>query len=468
MENIQQQVRQLFQEGAALLQAGNPAGALGRFRVALEMDDSSGVLNLYAGAALHELGRFEEAATAYRTALKIVPNLGEAHNNLGNSLMALGHFAAAVTSFSRASELMPTSAVPLTARATALQALGMVVEAEADCRRALAIDPTFAEAHWNLSLNLLLKGDYLAGWQEYEWRWLRPTFTSPRRHDDLPLWDGLPLDNRIILLHAEQGFGDAIQFARYIPQVAAHGGTVVVECHPQLVTLLRTVVGVAAVVPFGEPPSADCHAPLLSLPRIFQTTLENIPGQLPYLSSPPGYGEKWAPLLPRGDEMFRVGLVWGGKSYPDPLRSACLTDFVPLAHIPGVQLYSLQVGDAALQVASPPVGMSLIDVTGQIVDFADTAAVIEQLDLVISIDTAVAHLAGAMGKPVFVLLPLAADWRWLRGRSDSPWYPAMELFRQRRSGEWGEVVNRVSGAVTRWCAGQKKSFGVFPKDSHWP
>ncbi len=465
MEDNQQVVQQLFQEGAELLQQGDAAAALKRFQEALARNAAVALLHLYAGTALHELGRYEEAIAAYRSALEIAPQAGEVHNNRGNSLMALGRFTEAVASFSRAAELLPASPVPLTARATALQALGMVREAETDCRRALTIDPAFAEAHWNLSLALLLTGKYHAGWQEYEWRWQRPTFTSPRRHDDIPLWDGTPLDGRTILLHAEQGFGDALQFARYIPLVASRGGRVVVECHPPLATLLESVAGVTAVLPFGVPvPPAHCQAPLLSLPRIFDTTLESIPQQLPYLCAPAGYGEKWAVLLPRRDDTLRIGLVWGGKSYPDPLRSARLADFAPLADMTGVRFYSLQIGEAALQATSPPEGMQLIDVTGQIGDFADTAALIDELDLVISIDTAVAHLAAAVGKPVFLLLPLAADWRWLRERSDSPWYPGMELFRQRRSGEWGEVVQRVRSAVIRWSGGQKKSFRNVPKD----
>ena len=435
------QLQQLFREGSELLQAGNAAEALLRFQAAQNIDPSNATLHLYVGVALHDLGRYEEAVDRYGHALDRAPEWGEIHNNLGNSLMMIGRFAQAADSFSKATELLPASPVPLTARATALQALGKVSEAESDCRKASALDPAFAAAHWNLALNLLLQGRYNEGWREYEWRWQKPDFTSPRRHTDIPLWDGSPLDGRTILLHAEQGFGDAIQFVRYAPLVVQRGGTVVIECHPQLVQLFQSVEGVHAVIPFGGVlPPFSCQSPLLSLPRIFGTTLQSVPSKCPYLSSPLQYRQKWSALISSNSAAMRVGLVWAGKSYPDPLRSCRFEEFAVLATADNIEFYSLQLGTGLEQAGS---GISLIDLTARIDDFADTAALIAQLDLVISIDTAVAHLAGALDKPVWLLLPFAPDWRWLLERNDSLWYPTMHIFRQKEPGDWGEVIKQI-------------------------
>ena len=314
-------------------------------------------------------------------------------------------------------------------------------------------------------MNLLLQGRYAEGWQEYEWRWRKSDFTSPCRHTDIPLWDGSPLLGRTILLHAEQGFGDAIQFARYAPLVAQRGGTVVVECHPQLVQLIQTIDGIQTVVPFGAPlPPFNCQAPLLSLPRIFETTLQSIPSRCPYMAVRDEYLKKWAALISTHSASLRVGLVWAGKSYPDPLRSCRLAELAPLALLHNVTFYSLQLGAGSEQAASPPSGMTLIDLTDQIHDFANTAALIDQLDLVIGIDTAVAHLAGALGKPVLLLLPFAPDWRWLLHRSDSPWYPTMRIFRQKQPGDWSDAILNVQAALETLSFRNKKSFEAAPKD----
>ena len=448
MDNRSNQLQQLFREGTELLQAGNAAESLVRFQAALNIDPSNATLHLHAGAVLHDLMRYEEAVDSYRHTLNVAPDMGEAHNNLGNSLMALGRFTEAVASFSRASELLTSSPVPLTARASALQALGNIAEAEADCRKALILDPAFAAAHWNLALNLLLQGRYVEGWREYEWRWQKPDFTSPCRHMDVPLWDGSPLKGRTILLHAEQGFGDAIQFARYVPLVVGCQGNVVLECHPQLVPLFQGLKGVTSVVAFGEQlPAYDYQAPLLTLPRILGTTLQNIPDCLS-LEVPAERLAKWQQKTSVYSGS-RVGVVWAGSSIHrnDGFRSLPLTYLSSFAKFSGINYFSLQLGEATHQLKLSPLAERMIDLTDQIDDFADTAALIEQLDLVISIDTAVAHLAGTLGKPVFILLPFAPDWRWLLERSDSPWYPTMRIFRQKQPGDWGEVMTRIHAAL---------------------
>lgn len=450
MDNRPAELQRLFSDGSAFLQGGNASQALACFESARRIDPANPTLYLYAGAALHDLKRFDEAAACYEKALQIAPLMGEIHNNLGNSLIELGRFWDAVDSFSKAATLLPSSPVPLTARATALQALGKVFEAEADCRKALSVAPDFAAAHWNLALNLLLQGRYQEGWHEYEWRWRKPDFTSPLRHAELPQWDGSPLHGRTILLHAEQGFGDAIQFVRYAPLVAGRGGIVVLECHPELVSLFKGIEGAASVIAFGEiPPACDCQAPFLSLPGIFGTTLENIPASPPLLI-PAEKLVKWQQLT-SGHSAPRVGVAWAGSSIHrnDSSRSLPLTLLPSFTRNTDIRFFSLRIGDADHRLKLSPLAEQVIDLTEQIHDFTDTAAMIEQLDLIISVDTAVAHLAGALGKPVLLLLPFAPDWRWLLERSDSPWYPTIRILRQKEPGDWGEVINRVHDILDR-------------------
>ena len=448
MDNRSILLQQLFKEGSELLQSGHSAEALVRFQAALNIESSSATLYLHAGAALHDLGGYEEAVDCYRNALNAEPGMGQAYNNMGNSLMALGRFVEAADCFLMSSELLQTSPVPLAARATALQALGRIAEAESDCRRALQLDPAFAAAHWNLALNLLLQGRYIEGWPEYEWRWRKPDFTSPCRHTDIPLWDGSPLNGHTILLHAEQGFGDAIQFIRYIPLVAGCGGNIILECHPQLVALFKSIKGVKSVVPFGEQlPSCEYQAPFLTLPRIFGTTLENIPA-CPHFLVPSEQLVKWQQRT-----FFysgaKVGIVWAGSTIHrnDGFRSLSLTLLSSFAESSNINIFSLQMGDARQHLKLSPLAERVIDLTDQIHDFVDTAALIEQLDLVISVDTAVVHLAGSLGKQAWLMLPTAPDWRWLLERNDSPWYPTIRIFRQKRSGDWADVINRVQTAL---------------------
>lgn len=465
MTNPTEQAQQLFLEGSGLLRKGNSAAALVYFQQANNLAPSNPVILLHEGTALHNLERYEEAIACYHAAIRVAPRLGEVHNNLGNSLMALGRFADAADSFAQAAQFLPLSPVPLAARATALQALGFITEAETDCRNALLIAPGFAEAHWNLALNLLLQGRYPEGWSEYEWRWQKPDFTSPCRHTDIPFWDGSPLHGRTILLHAEQGFGDAIQFVRYAPLVASCGGNIVLECHPQLVSLFQGIKGISSVVAFGEQvPACDFQAPFLTLPRIFRTTLENIPAGV-YLPAPAERLEKWHQLTSFYSGP-KVGIVWAGSSIHrnDNYRSMPLAFLSSLAKFTGINFFSLQLGDAKHQLGLSPLAEQVVDLTDQICDFADTTALIEQLDLVLSVDTAVAHLAGTLGKPVHLMISFAPDWRWLLERNDSPWYPTMRIYRQKQPGDWGEVINRIHSALDNLTCNNKKSFEVAPKD----
>ncbi|GFO65348.1 tetratricopeptide repeat protein [Geomonas paludis] len=408
-------------------------------------------VHINLGALLDETGRHEEALAQYRAALALREGDPLALNNMGSSLFKLGRFGEAAELFRLALAQAPEAPEPAIALGGALQRSGDVDGAIAVFRDLVRRRPDCADAHWNLALALLLSGEFRAGWAEYQWRWQRDDFTSPRRSFQRPAWDGAPLEGRRILVHGEQGFGDTIQFARYLPMVADRGGIVIAECQSAaLAPLLRGMPGVAQVCIMGEPlPQFDLEIPLMSLPHLFDTTLDTVPDRVPYLSPPPQRLGLWQAKL-SADPGFRVGLVWAGKAVPDPFRSCSLQALAPLCGIPGATLYSLQVGEGA---AGPDECPGLIDFTAAIRDFGDTAAFIAQLDLVISIDTSVAHLAGALGKPVWLMLPMAGDYRWLCGREDSPWYPTMRIFRQQAQGEWGEVVERLRAALTDAVAG---------------
>jgi hypothetical protein len=295
----------------------------------------------------------------------------------------------------------------------------------------------------------LLLGDYERGWAEYEWRWRTgemhlPSFAQPR-------WDGAPLGGRTVLLYAEQGLGDALQFVRYAPLVRQRGGRVIVACRAPLLRLLAGCAGIDRLADqAGDLPAFDVYAPLLSLPHLLGTTLATVPAAVPYLHADPALVERWRGELAAGPA-FRVGIGWQGSPlHPaDRRRSVPVSFFRPLAAVPGVRLYSLQKGTGAEQLGGPHGRFPAEDLSPRLADFADTAAVMKNLDLVITVDTALAHLAGALGLPVWVALPFAPDWRWLTGRDDSPWYPTARLFRQPRAGAWAEVFGALAAELRR-------------------
>lgn len=433
--------REICSLGTSMLHTGRIHAASIQFRKALSIAPQLEEALFYLGYCLHLSGRYDDALSAYNQTLAVSPLHVAAWNNRGNTLLKLHHYEEAAESYSRALQLEPDLHDARIALATCFQALGLVNEAMSACNEVLGAAPEHAEAHWNRSLLLLLNGEYREGWQEYEWRWKKRDFTSPSRSFNQPCWQGEDITGRIVLVHAEQGFGDTLQFCRYIPLLSARGARVVLECHAPLVSLMARVAGVAGVIPTGGIPGRyDLHVPLLSLPGIFGTSLENIPNNAPYLAPPPDRLPFWRALT--GNENYlRVGLCWSGKSYPDPGRSCPADQLAPLAAMDGVVFYSLQLGrEGALPFA-------MIDHTNLIRDFADSAALIAQLDLVITVDTAVAHLAGAMGKPTWVLLPYSPDWRWLLNRDDSPWYPSLRLFRQSCRGSWQDVIQRVKSTL---------------------
>lgn len=402
------------------------------------------------GMTLREKGQIDEAVINLQKALQINPDLAEVQNNLGNILADRGQLGEAITYFQKAVTLNTKLTSAYYNLGKIFMDKGQPEEAISYYQKAIQIEPNHGYSHWNLSLCLLLLGNFKEGWKEYEWR--RKIIDFPRREFSQPLWDGSDISGKTILLHTEQGFGDAIQFIRYTPLVAGRGANVIIECLKELISLFQNVEGINQIIAQGEQlPSFDVHCPLLSLPLKFNTTIETIPAEIPYIKVNTLLVQKWKDRVRDDNSKFKVGLVWAGNpKFKDARIKACsLETFSALSQFKDITFYSLQKGDAAEQTKNPPEGMKFIDYTDEIDDFSDTAALIENLDLVISIDTAVAHLAGALGKPVWTLIPFAPDWRWMLNREDSPWYPTMRLFRQPSPGDWQSVINKVAAELRK-------------------
>lgn len=433
--------KQRFQQAEQHLQQGRHQAALACFKQALKAAPGHPFIMFRIGMVYHLQELRDEAIRWYRKALAADSNLGEAHNNLGKALLEQRRFQDAAAAFDEASRLVPGSPVPPASLASALLGMGRLDQAEQACQEALQRDSACAEAHWNLALILLKQGRYAEGWHEYEWRWRTPSFPSSRRSFPCPAWDGRqPLQGKRILIHTEQGYGDTIQAARYLPLLEQQGAHLIVACQPPLVRLLSSVSRTIQVLPFGsELPTADYHLPIFSLPGLFSPDTTAIPRSYPHLQPPVELLQKWSWLCEGAAAGCRVGLVWSGKPKPDPGRSIPPQLLAPLATVSDISWFSLQVADQPGQPGTRPT-FPLQDFSAQIDDFADTAALISHLDLVISIDTAVAHLAGSLGVPVWLLLPEPCDWRWMSNRNDSPWYPTMRLFRQPSAGDWTTVI----------------------------
>jgi tetratricopeptide (TPR) repeat protein len=407
--------------------------------LALRPDRVESLIGL--GVVSRARGRLEEAVARYERALELSPDHPEARNNLGVALVDLGRREEAITHHKKALALQPGRAELHYSLGSALQRHGLYAEALACYGRALALKPDYAQAHFNRALALLLTGEFDEGWQEYEWRFADAKYD---RKFEQPSWSGEQFGGRSILIHAEQGFGDALQFVRYVPGVAARGGRVALEVPEPLVRLVRTVAGASQVVARGDPlPAFDCHCPLLSLPRVFKTNLATIPNAVPYLSAPALGSAGWAEQIPTTPGL-KVGVVWAGTT----VGAIDLRLLQPLWEVDGVSWFSLQVGERAGDISLLG-GVKIADLSPWLTDFAETAAAVCRLDLVISVDTAVAHLAGALGRPTWLLLRDPPEWRWLLEREDSPWYPTARLFRQRKEGDWPEVAREVAAALAQ-------------------
>ncbi len=404
------------------------------------------------GVALDALKQHVEAVAAYGQVVAGPADSADAHLMRGNALRALDRLEEALASYERALEIQPHHAEALNNRGNVLRDLGRVEEALESYARVLSFRTEDAEAHWNASLALLTIGDYARGWAEYEWRWQTPGLKLPRHHVDKPLWLGQDdLEGKTVIVHPEQGFGDSIQMVRYVPPLAARGARVVLACHAWLAPLLATVAGVSAVVNPGEdPPAFDYHVPIMSLPHAFRTTLGDVPSQVPYLRAPEAAAQAWRRRLAPYGAHRKVGLVWAGnpKHTRDRSRSLAPELLARLLDLPDCAFFSLQKGDRAGELSRlDPGGERVVDYSHELETFGDTAGLIDALDLVISVDTAVAHLAGALAKPVWILLPFTPDWRWMLGREDSPWYPTARLFRQRTPGDWESVVAAITSSL---------------------
>lgn len=424
----------------------NEAIACYRRALAVKPDFAAALSNL--AGSLYEIGQLDEAIETAHKALSANPNDVSACRALGLSHHSRRHFKDAVHWYRRAVALDPTDPDMHSSLGGALQMAGEYEEAEACIQRALKLDPDHGGAHFNRALLRLLHGEYTEGWKEYQWRWKCKNYAAAKPDYPHPEWDGSDLGGKTILLHAEQGFGDAIQFIRYVPLVVRRGGRVIVGCPPPLKRLFGSMPGVADCRTVGEPlPPFDCHCPLLTLPWLFGTTLATIPVFPSYLQADPGIKQRWSARMGTRSEGLRVGLAWAsGHGVHDRLFR--LADFAPLA-VDGVRFFSLQKGPASVEAVSAPAGMELVDWTSELNDFADTAGLVANLDLVISVDTVILHVAGALGRPVWTVLDFVPEWRWLLDREDSPWYPSMRLFRESVAGDRAELMSRVRDELSR-------------------
>jgi Tfp pilus assembly protein PilF len=429
----------LNNRGVALNALGRHAESIASYDKALALESEYVFAHYNRGRALEELERYVEAVACYDKVLALDPRHAVAHNNRGTALDALGRHGEAVESFARALAIRPDYPEALNNRGTALASLAQPNEALASYDAALALDPDYVECLWNKALVQLRQGAFAQGWAGYEAR---------RRKDDWeqrklpgPEWDGNGAPGKRLFLYAEQGLGDTIQFSQLARPLVAEGMHVVLEVQAMLTTLFQSLEGITVIGKGTPPPAFDCHLPLMSLPHVLGLT--SVMGEGPYLAAEPERVVHWSRRL--GREGFRVGIAWQGnpRAPGDPGRSIPLREFLPLARIPGVRLISLQRHDGLAQLRDLPAGLT-VETLDETFDagpdaFVDAAAVMMHLDLVITSDTSIAHLAGALGRPVWIALKHVPDWRFGCARDDWPWYRTARLFRQSRSGAWGDV-----------------------------
>jgi Tfp pilus assembly protein PilF len=424
--------------GLALEASRQQEAALQCYARAVEIDPYYAEALNNLGIGFHAQGNLDAARLCYARALAARPEYTDAEYNYATAESNAGNYQAALMHFSRVLERDPRRVDAWANLANVFLALREPEEAQKACRIALAQDPDFTEAQWNDSIATLTLGQLPQGWSGFDRR-------GPLRHTALPRWNREPLDGKHLLIHAEQGLGDTIQFARYCSQVKADHITL--ECHPQLIPLFRDITGVGTLIPFGDAPgTTDFQIPLMSLPGLLETTCDTVPGPIPYLQPDAELVAQWKTRLLAPVHSLKVGIVWSGnpKHRNDRNRSMDASVLAPLAGMPHVSFYCLQQKPHSGAALSHPIGFA--DVFDELT-WPDTAAIVSNLDLVISVDTAVAHLAGALGRPVWTLLPYAPDWRWMLDRSDTPWYPTMRLFRQPRLQDWPAVMEQVAAAL---------------------
>lgn len=477
--------------GAARQRQGNVDGAVDAYELAVNLNPFRRTYRIALAQALESRKDTQRAESVYRLALTTDATFGDAALNLANLLQSNERFDEALRLYEKSLELLGVRAYVLSNLGALLRKMGRYDDARSAYRKAMCLDPgdagvyynfgnlhraeeslkeaircyrrsiacrpDNAELHWNLSLALLGDGQLGEGFDEYEWRWQYEHFPSKRRDFPQPLWSGEPFDGRVLLLHTEQGIGDVLQFLRFIPMIAERKGAtgrIVMECHDPLISLLEGFPGIDEIIPrFAPPPPVDLQLPLLSAARALGIReLEQLPAQVPYLPVSPGPD---LPVPEADPEALKVGFVFGGNPQfsNDKTRSTQLASWMPLFELEGVQFFCLQKGDREPDVAAAPA--SVVRLNERLTSFRDTAVAMEKLDLVITTCTSVAHLAGALGRPFWVVLSRSADWRWLVGRDDSPWYPSARLFRQTELGDWDGVFERVRAALVAEVAARR-------------
>jgi tetratricopeptide (TPR) repeat protein len=446
----------LSNRGNALLALNRCEEALASYNRALAVRPDFAEALSNRGHALERADRLDEALASYDRALAVRPDFVDALYNRGNVLKALKRYDAALASYDRAIALRPGHADAHNNRGQVLREFVRFDEALASYDGALALQPRHVMAHCNAAALRLLRGDFARGWPDYEWRWMKQSVVLANRMFTQPLWRGEAITGKTILLHGEQGLGDTIQFCRYVPLVAARGARVILEVQKPLRALMNGL-GAAQVIAKGDPlPEFDLHCPLLSLPLAFGTTMETIPSANAYLAAPVQPSTAWQARL-AATPRPRIGLAWSGRAghERDRERSIELRAFLPLLET-GAAIVSVQKEVRAEDAIVLKDRGDILDVGEELGDFSDTAALMSQLDLVISVDTSVAHLAGALGKPMWILVTHVPDWRWLLEPDDSPWYPTARLFRQDATGAWDGALARVHAAARAFVAGERR------------
>ncbi len=435
-----------FNLGLAEAGCGSMVSATGHFETAIRLAPNFPDCHFELAKRRQETGSLDAAIDHYRAAIAGNPEMLEAHCNLGNVLRQVFRLDEAAASYRCALGIDPGVAEIYANLGVTLQEMGLLDAAMAAYDRAVEIAPDDPEARRNRAMALLQLGRFEDGWRDFEWRWRTRHFSAIRRDWEKPQWQGEPLSGATIVVHSEQGFGDCIQFARYLPMVAAAGGRVVVECPEALAGLIGDLAEVVCVG--AQLPAHDFQVPMMSLPGIFKTDFQTMPSDAPYLAVPAAAIEKWREKMALVDG-FKVGIAWSGSAnhQRNVWRSPGLKALLPLVGLEGIRFYSLQVDSGRDDLIAEGVDGKVVDLAPALSDFSETAAAMMTLDLIIAPDTAVAHLAGALARPVWLMLPFASEWRWFTERTDSPWYPTMRLFRQSSRGDWSAPVEAMIEAI---------------------
>ncbi|MCX5922289.1 MAG: tetratricopeptide repeat protein [Candidatus Dependentiae bacterium] len=445
--------------GTALRDQEKNQEALEQFQKTLSLDPNHYDALVGLARVLNAVSKFEESTRCFERALGLQPQNANILLEYANTLNMANQTEKALEIYYKILAILPNNSSIMYNVAYTLKKLNRIEEALPVYQRVLELDPNNSEAHFSLSLAYLITGNFEQGWPEYEWRWKRDQGSA--RNLSKPLWDGTPLHGKTILLHAEQGLGDSFQFIRYAKMVKERGGKIVAAVHSPLVTLFKLCPYMDTVISLNDNlPFYDVHAPLMSLPYLLKTRAETIPHDMPYLYADPALVESWKEKL-SADKKFKIGICWQGNSNYSThflrtavaAKSISLPTFMPLLTMPGVSTYNLQKVTGEDQLNLLPTNASLINF-GDDFDtthgrFMDTAAVMKNLDLIITVDTSIAHLAGGLGVPAWVFLPEPPDWRWMLKRTDTPWYPTMRLFRQPAAGDWDSVMQTITAELTK-------------------